>query len=94
MVAALLSRAAIMTLLADNPETDMLPRDYIIWGGRVETDLPEPFNFERPFGVNWVPLARREDCVVCGTVDMPVRPEVNEEYENIMADLRAETPTS
>lgn len=91
MVAALLSRVAVMTLLADDPETDRLPRDYIVWGGRVETDLPEPFNFEWPFGVNWVPLARREDCIVCSTVGMRVRPEVNEEYEKIMAGLLAET---
>jgi hypothetical protein len=94
MVAALLSRVAVMTLLAGDPATDRLPRDYIVWGTRVETDLPEPFKFEWPFGVNWVPLARRGDCIVCGTVGMPVRPEVNEEYEKIMAGLRAETPAS
>lgn len=90
IVAALLSRVAVMTLLSADTEEDRLPRDYVIWGGRVETNLPEPFRFERPFGMNWVPLERREECLVCGHVGRPPSPEVDGEYKEIMAVLRAE----
>lgn len=90
MVAALLSKVAVMTLLAGDPETDRLPQDYMIWGGRVETGLPNPFSFEWPFGVNWVPLSRRGDCMVCGTFGMSPRSEIDEDYEKIMAGLLPE----
>jgi molybdopterin/thiamine biosynthesis adenylyltransferase len=89
MVAALLSRVAVMTLLADDPETERLPRDYMTWGARAETGLPDPFSFERPFSVNWVEMRRREDCPVCATIGMPPDPEVDEEYEKITAGLAA-----
>jgi hypothetical protein len=89
MVAALLSRVAIMTVLADDPETERLPRDYMTWGGRAEKELPDPFGFERPFSVNWVEMRRREDCPVCATFGMPPDPEVDEEYEKITARLSA-----
>ena len=94
MVAALQSRIAIMTLLAGDPDIDKLPRDYMTWGGRVEMGLSDPFNFERPFSVNWVPLTRREDCPVCATVGQPLDHEVNEEYESIMANLNTEASPS
>lgn len=89
MVAALLSRVAVMTLLADDPETERLPRDYMTWGARAETELPDPFSFERPFSVNWVEMRCREDCPVCATVGTPPDPEVDEEYEKITAELAA-----
>jgi hypothetical protein len=92
MVAALLSRVAVMTLLADDPETERLPRDYMTWGGRAEKELPDPFSFERPFSMNWVEMRRREDCPVCGTVGMPPDPEVDEEHEKITAGLAAGNP--
>ena len=94
MVAALQSRIAVMTLLAGDPDVDKLPRDYMTWGGRVETGLSDPFNFERPFSVNWVPLTRREDCPVCATVGRPLDPGVDEEYEYIMANLTTEASPS
>ncbi len=90
MVAALQSRIAIMTLLAGDPDVDKLPRDYMTWGGRVETGLSDPFNFERPFSVNWVPLTRREACPVCAEVGRPLDPGIDEEYESIMANLNTE----
>jgi molybdopterin/thiamine biosynthesis adenylyltransferase len=89
MVAALLSRVAVMTLLADDPKTERLPRDYMTWGARAETGFPDPFSFERPFSVNWVEMRRRRDCPVCATVGMPPGPEVDEEYEKITAELAA-----
>lgn len=94
MVAALQSRIAIMTLLAGDPDVDKLPRDYMTWGGRVEASLVDPFNFERPFSVNWVPLNRREDCPVCAAVGKPLDPGVNEEYQSIMANLNTEASPS
>ena len=87
MVAALLSRVAVMTLLADDPETERLPRDYMTWGARAETELPVPFSYGYPFSTNWVEMRRREDCPVCATVGMPPDPEVDEEYEKITAEL-------
>lgn len=94
MVAALLSRVAVMTLLADDPETERLPRDYMTWGARAETGLPDPFTFERPFSVNWVEMRRRGDCPVCAMVGMPPGPEVDEEYEKITAELAASNSAS
>lgn len=89
MVAALLSRVAVMTLLADDLETERLPRDYMTWGSRAEAELPVPFSFEYPFSTNWVEMRRREDCLVCATVGAPADPNVDEEYEKIMAGLAA-----
>jgi molybdopterin/thiamine biosynthesis adenylyltransferase len=94
MVAALVSRIAVMTLLADSPDVDRLPRDYMVWGSRIESGLHDPFNFKHPFGMNWVPLPRREDCPVCGTSGAPPDPEVNEEYESIMASLTVEVASN
>jgi molybdopterin/thiamine biosynthesis adenylyltransferase len=94
MVAVLQSRIAIMTLLAGDPDVDMLPRDYMTWGGRVETGLVDPFNFERPFSVNWLLLTRREDCPVCAAVGKTPDPKLNEQYESIMANLNTEASPS
>ena len=85
MVAALLSRVAIITL-ADGPETDSLPHDYLAWGGRV-TELPSPFNFDRPFSTNWVELERDENCLVCADVGRPVAREIETAFAAIMAKV-------
>lgn len=92
IVAALLCRVAITTLLAGEGEADHLPSNYLAWGGRIETELPDPFNFERPFGTNWAHIAPREDCPVCGSPRNLIDATVDEEYEKIMASLPDAAP--
>lgn len=87
MIAALLSRVAIITL-ANEPEVDSLPHDYLAWGGRM-TELPSPFNFERPFSTNWVELERDENCLVCADIGRPVAREIETAFAAIMAKVNA-----
>ena len=88
IVAALLSRVAIITLLVDESEDDLLPQDYLAWGGKV-TELPAPFDFKRPFSTNWVELERDEKCMACADVGKPVVREIETAFEAIMAGANA-----
>jgi molybdopterin/thiamine biosynthesis adenylyltransferase len=88
IVAALLARVAIMTL-SEEPEADFLPHDYLVWGGRV-SELTSPYDFERPFGTNWVELERDEECLVCADVGRPVDTEIETKFAAIMAGVNAQ----
>ena len=88
MVAALVSRMAIDTLLQSDA-LDPMPADYLIWGGRAVLDLAQPFNFERPFSTTWVHLQRAENCPVCGALGKELDQRTAETYRQIMASLGA-----
>jgi molybdopterin/thiamine biosynthesis adenylyltransferase len=90
MVAALLSRMAIDTLL-ESEALEPIPGDYLTWGGRAILDLAQPFNFERPFSTTWVHMKRAENCPVCGAFGKKLDQRTAEAYRQIMATLGAET---
>jgi molybdopterin/thiamine biosynthesis adenylyltransferase len=91
IVAALQSRVAISALLRKEAPEKSLPADYLTWGGRTITSLSDPFNFERPFGTNWVHLERQDECPVCGEIGRPIDKESNRTYEEIIASLGSTT---
>jgi molybdopterin/thiamine biosynthesis adenylyltransferase len=88
MVAALLSRMAIDTLL-QSETLEPMPGDYLTWGGRAISDRAQPFNFERPFSTTWVHMQRAEKCPVCATLGKELDQGTAETYRQIMASLGA-----
>jgi len=91
IVAALQSRVAINALLRNEAPEKSLPADYLTWGGRIITSFSDPFNFERPFGTNWVHLDRQDECPVCGEIGRPIDKRSDRTYEEIMATLESTT---
>lgn len=91
IVAALLSRIAISTLLNSEIHAKSLPTDYLVWGGTVASDLTNPFNFERPFSTTWVHLQRQKECPVCADFGKPIDQKIAETYQHVMASIGAKT---
>src|ERR1019366_4252032 len=63
LVASLTTRVALQVL--EPKEFEAVPTNYLVWG-RERTQHAAPFNFDLPLSVNYVPIAKRTDCPVCG----------------------------
>lgn len=63
IVSGLATRIALHALAPEHFEA--LPTNYLVWG-RERTEYNAPFHFDVPLSVNYVPLAKRSDCPVCG----------------------------
>jgi molybdopterin/thiamine biosynthesis adenylyltransferase len=62
-IASLVTRVALQVLDSGNYEP--LPTNYLVWGREKREGTP-PFCFQLPLSVNYVPIAKRSDCPVCG----------------------------
>jgi molybdopterin/thiamine biosynthesis adenylyltransferase len=85
LVASLSTRVALGVL--DAVRYKSLPANYIVWG-RESTEYAPPFRFDVPFSLNYVPIAKRLDCPVCGSVPDEIK-EVNidDRFSSIFAEL-------
>jgi len=93
-IASLLARAAIITLLQKNPaiiEPD-LPYDYFTCGINSLNKFPDPFAFELPFSVNWIPIERQSDCLICAGLEKQYDLEIEKTYASIMESVSAQNP--
>lgn len=64
LVASLATRVALHELAPEHfAET---PASYVVWGREADNSRPEPFFFSAPFSTNYVHVAHRKDCPLCG----------------------------
>lgn len=89
LIANLLARTAITTLLNDLPhpiEQD-LPTNYLTWGVSAGTEFPDPFAFSLPLSVNWMKIEKQANCFACGRLTEDYETEIEAEFAQIMAAL-------
>jgi hypothetical protein len=81
----LATRVALQVL--DPKRYEEVPTNYIVWG-REKGDYGAPFKFDLPLSLNYVPIARRLDCPVCGTPAAELNGlEIDEQYSSILASV-------
>jgi molybdopterin/thiamine biosynthesis adenylyltransferase len=64
LVASLATRVALHELAPGH--FGDLPASYVVWGREADDSRPEPFCFPAPLSTNYVKVARRKDCPLCG----------------------------
>jgi molybdopterin/thiamine biosynthesis adenylyltransferase len=68
-----------------------LPANYLTWGVSADTEnnsRGEPFAFDLPFCVNWLPIPRHEECPVCGLIGRDNEDDLGQRYADIMASVQ------
>lgn len=82
-VASLATRVSLQVL--DGRTYEALPTNYVVWG-REKTENNPPFKFDVPLSINYVPVSRRADCPVCGTLPSELSGiNIDERYAEIIA---------
>jgi len=85
-VSSIATRVALQVL--DPSSYGRLPADYLIWGREKSAEYSDPFRFEHPLSLNYVPLSKRDDCPVCGLPNTDLEGlDIDEEFAEIIADL-------
>jgi molybdopterin/thiamine biosynthesis adenylyltransferase len=85
-VSSLATRVALQVL--DPKSYGRLPADYLVWGREKSFEYGDPFRFDLPLSLNYVPVRMRPDCPVCGGRPADLEGvDIGGEFAKILAEL-------
>ena len=85
-VSSIASRVALQVL---DPESyGRLPADYLVWGRERSAEYADPFRFDHPLSLNYVPVQMNADCPVCGHRQADLEGvDIDGKFAEIIAEL-------
>jgi hypothetical protein len=85
-VASLTTRVALQVL--DSGSYERLPANYLVWGRERGAEYANPFRFDHPMSLNYVPVSMRADCPICGRREADLEGiDINGRFAEIIAEL-------